>query len=282
MESLWLFFLEPFSFPFMQKAFFLGLLISSTCAVFSCFLILKGWSLMGDAISHSILPGIGIAYILGLPLFLGAFGAGIFCAFMIFFVKNNSHLKEDVVMGVIFSGMFAFGLVILTKIETDVHLLHIILGNILGLSGGDILEVVLMSSLSFFLFFLKGKDLLLYCFDPVQAYMNGLSTKRIHFLLLILLSLTIVSALKAVGVILVIAMLIIPGAIAFLLSQSFKQMLIIAVVSSIFAVLLGIILSFHLDISTAPMIVCIQSFLFLIALFVKRKNYEKKRNLLIQ
>ena len=238
--------------------------------------ILKGWSLMGDAVSHSVLPGLAIAYVVQIPLAIGAFIAGLFCAFLTGFLKENSRIKEDAVMGIVFSGMFAFGLVLLTKIETDVHLLHVLFGNILGISTQDFLESGAIAIICSLIMLIKRKDMFLYCFDPAHANVLGLPVRLLHFSLLVLLALTIVSALKVAGIILVIAMLIAPGAISFLLSKSFDTMLLIAVSVSVFSCFMGTILSFHFDTATAPLIVVIQSLFFLWALFQTTRASSKR------
>lgn len=266
MDTLYSFLIEPLSHDFMQRALIISTMIGVVCSVFSCFLVLKGWSLMGDAVSHAVLPGIAIAYVIGMPMAIGAFAAGLFCAVGTGYLKNNSRVKEDAVMGILFSGMFALGLVLLTKIETDVHLLHILFGNVLGISTRDMVEAGSISAMVTAIMVIKRRDLMLYCFDPVHAAVLGLPIKFLHFGLLILLALTIVSALKAAGIILVVAMLIAPGAIGFLLTRSFDRMMMVAVGVSVFSCLAGTIISFHIDAATAPLIVVIQSLFFLGAL----------------
>jgi manganese/iron transport system permease protein len=218
----------PLSYPFMQRALVVSVIVGAVCAVLSCYLVLKGWSLMGDAISHAVLPGIVLAFILGLPLALGAFAAGLSCALLTGYLKENSRVKEDTVMGIVFSGMFGFGLVIFTKVETDLHLSHVLFGNVLGVSVRDVLETALIAGGTLIAVLVKRRDLLLYCFDPNHARAVGLPVRTLHYGLLILLSLTIVGSLKAVGIILVIAMLVAPGAIGYLLTDRFDRMLVIA------------------------------------------------------
>lgn len=272
-------FTEPFSFYFMQKAFVMTLMVSSCCAIFSCFLVLKGLSLMGDAISHAVLPGVALAYIFHIPLFLGALGAGIFCASSIGFIKNRTHLKEDVVVGIVFSGMFAVGLVLLTKIETDIHLLHILFGHVLGISQSDLYTGIAISSLCLLLLLLKSRDLKLYCFDPNYLKVAGIHHYRIHYFLLTLLSLCVVTALKVSGVVLVIAMLIAPGATAYLLSYSLRAMMFYSFALAIIATLLGCMLSFHLDVDMAPLIVLIQMVFFILSLIKNKLMMGKKERL---
>lgn len=270
--------LEPFFYPFMQRALIMSFCIAVVCSIFSCFLILKGWSLMGDAVSHAVLPGIAVAYVFGIPLLFGAFAAGLFCALSIGFIKAKSRVKEDAVMGIIFSGMFALGLVMVAQIETDIHLMHVLFGNILGLSRYDLYETAIISTLTILIMVLKRKDLMLYCFDPSHAQAIGLPISVLHFGLLILLSLTIVSAMKAAGIILVVAMLITPGAIGFLLTKSFGKMMMIAICASVFSCISATLLSFHLDTATAPLIIVIQSGIF-VAAFTKTifmQNRQRK------
>lgn len=269
MDMLYAFLIEPLSYGFMQRALVISVLIGVVCSIFSCFLILRGWSLMGDAVSHAVLPGLALAYVAGIPLAIGAFVAGIFCALATGFLKENSRVKEDTVMGIVFSGMFALGLVLLTKIETDVHLLHVLFGNVLGISTGDMLEAGLIAAAVSLVMWVKRRDLMLYCFDPGHAAAIGLPVKLLHFGLLVLLSLTIVSALKAAGIILVVAMLIAPGAIGFLLSRTFDRMMAIAVTVSVFSCVAGTLVSYHMDVATAPLIVVMQAVIFVIALLKK-------------
>jgi manganese/iron transport system permease protein len=266
MDFLYTFLIDPLSYEFMQRGLIIASIVGVVCAVFSCFLVLKGWSLMGDAISHAVLPGIVIAYMLSLPLAIGAFVAGLGCALTSGYLKDNSRIKEDAVLGIVFSGMFAFGLVLMTKVQSDIHLLHILFGNMLGVSWGDIYETGAIASLTLLVIALKYKDLVLYCFDPSHAQTVGLPVKALHFGSLIFLALTIVAALKAAGIILVIAMLIAPGAIAYLLTIKFEKMLLIAVAVSLISCWLGTVISFHLDVATAPLIVVIQASAFLATL----------------
>ena len=222
--------LLPFQFPFMQKAFAIALLVAVPMALLSCFLVLKGWSLMGDAISHAVLPGIVLAYIVGLPLAVGAFAAGMFCALATGFLKENSRIKEDTVMGVVFSGMFGLGLVLYAKIQTDVHLDHILFGDMLGVGWAMSCETRPDRRRSCIAVLgILRRDLLLHAFDPQHARAIGLPVGCCTTGCLAVLSLTIVGALKAVGIILAIALLIAPGAIAFLLTRRFEPMLAVSV-----------------------------------------------------
>jgi manganese/iron transport system permease protein len=263
---------DPLAYDFMQRALVVSLLVAAVCAVLSCYLVLKGWSLMGDAISHAVLPGIVIAYVIGLPLVVGAFAAGLSCALLTGYLKENSRVKEDTVMGIVFSGMFGLGLVLFTKVETDQHLNHILFGNVLGVTLRDLIETALIAGGTLLIVLLKRRDLLLYCFDPNHARAIGLPVRMLHYGLLVLLSLTIVSALKAVGIILVIAMLIAPGATAYLLTDRFDRMLLIALVVAMGSAALGTIVSFHIDGATGACIVLVQAFVFVLAFLIAPKR----------
>ncbi|MBL9210368.1 MAG: metal ABC transporter permease [Opitutaceae bacterium] len=258
--------LEPFQFPFMVDAMVVGVAVGAVCAVLSCYLVLKGWSLMGDAISHAVLPGIVIAYAVGLPLALGAFLSGLACAVLTGYIKANSRVKEDTVMGVVFTGLFAFGLVLFTKVKSDLHLDHILFGNILGLEPGDLRDTLLVAGLTLAVVLALRRDLLLFCFDPGYARTIGLHTRFLYYLLLSLLAVTIVVSLKAVGIILVIAMLVTPGCIGYLLTDRFGRMLAIAVASAVGSSFLGVYASFFLNASTGACIVLLQAGVFLVAL----------------
>lgn len=258
--------LEPLQFPFMVDAMIVGVAVGAVCAVLSCYLVLKGWSLMGDAISHAVLPGIVIAYAVGAPVAVGAFVSGLLCAILTGFIKANSRVKEDTVMGVVFTGLFAFGLVLFTKVKSDLHLDHILFGNILGLEPGDLRSSVLVAGLTLVVVLALRRDLLLFCFDPGHARTIGLRTTVLYYLLLSLLAVTIVVSLQAVGIILVIAMLVTPGCIGYLLTDRFGRMLAIATASAVGSAVLGVYVSFFLDASTAACIVLLQAGVFLVAL----------------
>ena len=254
--------IEPLRFGFMQQALAMGALIGAVGAVLSCFLVLRGWSLMGDAISHAVLPGIVLAYIAGLPLALGAFASGLFCALATGWIKTRSRIKEDAVMGVVFTGMFAVGLVLFSKTPSDLHLDHILFGNILGLSAAQIWETGALSLVVLAVILALRRDLFLVCFDPTHARALGLSVRGLTYLLLIQLSLAIVAAIQAVGLVLVIAVLITPGATAQLLTRRFDWMIVVAVVVSVGSALAGVYLSYFIDGAPAACIVLVQALVF--------------------
>lgn len=257
--------LQPFQLEFMRYALIISVLVAVPTALLSCFLVLKGWSLMGDAISHAVFPGVVIAYIVGFPYAVGAFAAGMICALATGFLKENSRIKQDTVMGVVFSGMFGLGLVLYVNIQSDVHLDHILFGDMLGVDLGDIVETGLIAAVATGIIVVKWRDLLLHAFDPAQARAIGLPVRFLHYGLLSILSLTIVGALKAVGIIMAIAMLIAPGAIAFLLARKFSGMLALAVLIAVVASFLGVYLSFFIDSAPAPTIVLLMTVGFVAA-----------------
>jgi manganese/iron transport system permease protein len=262
----------PLAYPFMQRGLVVAVLVGAVCAVLSCYLVLKGWSLMGDAISHAILPGLVGAVALGLPLAIGAFATGLGTAVAIGWIKENSRVKEDTVMGIVFSGMFGLGLVLFTRIDTDQHLLHVLFGNLLGVTPRDLVETALVAGLTLAVVLAKRRDLLLYCFDAAHARAIGLPVRVLYYLLLALLAMTIVASLKAVGVILVVAMLVAPGAIAYLLTDRFERMLVIATAVAVGSSVMGTLLSFHIDGATGPCIVLVQTAVFVLAFFLAPKH----------
>lgn len=263
---------EPLAYPFMQTALLTSAFIGVVCAVLSCFLILKGWALMGDAVSHAVLPGVVLAYILAIPLSIGAFVSGLASALLIGFIKRRSRVKEDAVIGLVFTAFFAFGLILLSRTVSDTHLSHILYGNLLGIETDDLVQVIVAGTLTLGTILVIRRDLLLFCFDPNHARAIGLNTAALYYTLLVLLALTIVAALQAVGVILVIAMLITPGAIGYLLTDRFERMLLIASAAALVAAVGGVYLSFYLDASTAGCIVVVQALLFFVAVFVAPKG----------
>lgn len=270
MNALLGFVTQPLAHDFMQRGLVVALLVGSICAMLSCYLVLKGWSLMGDAVSHAVLPGIVLAFITGLPLAVGAFAAGLGCALATGYLQAHSRVKEDAVMGIVFSGLFALGLVMFVKVETDQHLNHILFGNMLGVQLRDVAETALIALPAMAFLLIRRRDLMLYCFDPAHARAIGLRVGFLHYGLLVLLALTIVASLKAVGIILVIAMLIAPGAIGLIVTRRFGPMMIVAVLAATGSCLLGTLLSFHLDAATGPMIVVVQSLLFALLVIMRQ------------
>lgn len=264
-------FLEPLQYSFMVKAIWVSAFVGIVCAVLSCYITLKGWSLMGDAVSHAVVPGVVVAYALNIPFALGAFIFGFGATVAIGYVKSKTRLKEDTVIGVIFTGFFALGLVLVTKIPSNIDLFHILFGNVLGISPEDIIQTLIAGSITLVVILIRRKDLLLFCFDPNHAKAIGLNTKTIYYTLLSLLALTIVTALQTAGIIMVVAMLVTPGAIAYLLTDRFDQMLILSIVSSVLSCVLGTYLSYHFDVSTGGSIVVLMTVIFILAMIFATK-----------
>jgi manganese transport system permease protein len=258
--------LEPLHQLFMQRALGIGMLVAVVCAVLSCFMTLKGWALMGDAVSHAVLPGVVLAYALGLPFALGAFVFGVGSVGVIGWIREHTRVKEDTAIGLVFTGFFALGLVLISKLRSSVDLSHILFGNLLGITDGDIVQTILISLVVLGVLAVRGRDLLLFCFDPSHARSIGLRTGRLHYLLLTLLSLAAVAGLQAVGIILVVAMLVTPGATAYLLTDRFGPMTLLAVASALTATLVGLLASYWLDASTAGCIVVVQTLLFILVM----------------
>lgn len=271
--------LEPFQFSFMVNAMVISTIVAIPCALLSVFLVLKGWALMGDAMSHAVFPGIVLAWIAGIPLAIGAFIAGLFCAVATGYLDDNSRIKRDTLMGIVFSGMFGAGLVLYVSIQSEVHLDHILFGDMLGVSFSDIVQTLVITLGIALIIGLKWKDLLLHAFDPHQAKASGLNTTLLHYGLLCMIALTIVATLKSVGIILSISLLIAPGAIAILLTRRFSSALILAVSLSVIISFLGVYLSFFLDSAPAPTIVLLFTVIFIAAFIGSTLRDRRRENL---
>lgn len=275
---MWEILLEPFGYEYMNKAIILSTAIGAICAFISAYLMLKGWSLIGDALSHAVVPGVAIAYAFSLPYAVGAFFSGILAAISILWIKSISKIKEDAVIGFIFSTFFALGLLIISLNPTSVDVQNIILGNILGIADEDITQIAIIIGVCLVLLLLFWKDLLLIFFDETQAITVGLSPIFYKVLFFTLLSACVVAALQTVGAILVIAMVITPGATAYLLTDKFNRLLIIAVLLGAGTSAVGVYLSYYLDGATGGVIVCLQTLLFLIAfLFAPKYGLVNRR-----
>ena len=273
--------LDPLTHEFMRRALMVSALVGGVCGLLSCYMTLKGWALMGDAVSHAVMPGVVVAYALGLPFSLGAFVFGVGSVALIGFIKQKSRIKEDTVIGLVFTGFFALGIVLVSKIKSNIDLMQILFGSPLGISQSDVNQTLIISFIVIFILLLFRKDLMLYCFDAKHARSIGINTGILHYLLLTLLSLSAVVGLQTVGIILVVAMLITPGATAYLLTDRFDEMTLIAVVSSSFSSVLGVYISYWSDIETGGSIVLVQTLIFLIAfLFAPRYGIFKNQTLL--
>jgi len=273
--------LDPLTHDFMRRALMVSALVGGVCGLLSCYMTLKGWALMGDAVSHAVMPGVVVAYALGLPFSLGAFVFGVGSVTLIGFIKQKSRIKEDTVIGLVFTGFFALGIVLVSKIKSNIDLMQILFGSPLGISQSDVNQTLIISFIVISILLIFRKDLMLYCFDAKHARSIGINTGMLHYLLLTLLSLSAVVGLQTVGIILVVAMLITPGATAYLLTDRFDQMTLLAVISSSFSSILGVYISYWSDIETGGSIVLVQTLIFLIAfLFAPRYGIFKKQSLI--
>ncbi|NYD68153.1 metal ABC transporter permease [Agromyces atrinae] len=263
--------IEPLGYDFMQRAFAVTMTAAIVCGVLSCWLVLIGWSLMGDAVSHAVLPGVVIAYLLGTPFALGALVFGLAAVALIGLVRSTSRVKEDAAIGVVFTTLFALGIVLISIFPSQTDLSHILFGNLLGVSIGDLVQVLVLGAIALTLLVLKRRDLTLYAFDPSHANAIGINPKVLGGLLLGLLALTVVVSLQAVGVILVVAMLIIPGATAYLLTDRFGRMLVISPAIAAVCSVIGLYASYYIDASSGGMVVLTMGCAFALAyLFAPR------------
>ena len=254
--------LEPLTYDFMSRALLVAVVASVVCALLSCWLVLIGWSLMGDAVSHAVLPGVVLAYVVGAPFALGALIFGLLAVTLIGTLRDTSRIKEDAAIGVVFTTLFALGIVLISVTPSQTDLSHILFGNLLGVSTEDLLQVIILGVFAFAILLFKRRDLTLYAFDPTHAHAIGLSPRALGALLLGLLALTAVIALQAVGVVLVVALLIIPGATAYLLTDKFSRMLLIAPLLSAASAIIGIYASYYIDAASGGMVVLTQGLLF--------------------
>ncbi|WP_224386880.1 metal ABC transporter permease [Pseudonocardia sp. ICBG1293] len=249
------FLLEPLQFGFLQRALLAAVVAGTVGALLSCWLTLVGWSLMGDAVSHAVLPGVVLAYIVGIPFGVGAFVFGAGAVGLIGVVRRTSRVKEDAAIGVVFTVLFALGLVLLSRTPSDTDLMHILFGNLLGLSTGDLVQIVVLGAVTVAVVLLRHRDLTLVAFDRVHAHAIGIDPRRVEALLLGLLALAVVVALQAVGIVLVVAVLVVPGATAYLLTDRMETMLVVAVLVAVGAGVAGVYASYWADVSTGGSVV---------------------------
>lgn len=254
--------INPLAYDFMLKAILVSSLVGVVCALLSCFLVLKRWSLMGDAVSHSVLPGVVLAYMMSLPFSIGAFVFGLGGVIGIGYIKQKVRLKDDAVIGIVYTTLFALGLVLVSKVPSNIDLMHILFGYVLGISTADAWQIGVIAVVVAGILIALRRSLLLYAFDPDHARAIRLRVSIYHYLLLTLLALTVVASVQTVGIILVIAMLITPGAIAHLLTDRFDRMLGIAVGVSVLACLVGAYSSYYFDVSTGGAMVLVLGLLF--------------------
>ncbi len=266
---------EPFTFDYMRRAFWLTMLTCGVCAILSGFLILRGWSLLGDALAHAVLPGVAAAYILQWPYALGAMLAGGMASWSMTLIQHSTRLRADAVMGLVFTAFLAIGLLLASMFPVAVNLQALVLGNPLAIAEGDLWQCIGLSLVALILLFCRWRDLQLLFFDPQQAQACGLPILRLKFLFFALLTSSIVAALQAVGAVLVMAMLVTPGAAAFLLTRHFPRLLLLAWLMGVASAFLGTYLSFFLDGATGGMIVLVQATFFILALFLKSRQFSR-------
>lgn len=264
--------LEPFTYDYMINAMWVSALVGAVCAFLSAYLMLKGWALIGDALSHSIVPGVAGAYLLGLPFSLGAFLAGGLAAGAMLFLNNRTKLREDAIIGLIFTSFFGLGLFIVSLAPTAINIQTIVLGNILAITPGDTLQLVIISLVSFAVLLLLWKDLFVVFFDEDHARSMGLRPNLLKAIFFTLLSACTVAAMQTVGAFLVIAMVVTPGATAYLLADRFPRLIMIAVAIGTLSSVIGAYLSYFLDGATGGVIIVLQTLAFLVALVFAPKH----------
>lgn len=256
---------DPFTYVFMQRALAIAVVAALVCAVLSCWLVHLGWSLMGDAISHAVLPGVVLAYIVGWPFAVGAVVFALLAVVLIGAVRTTSIVTEDTAMGVVFTGLFASGLVLISVYPSEVDVTHVLFGNILGVTASDLIQVVVIALIVLAVLLVWRADFTLFAFDPVYAAAIGLRVGILRWVLLGALALTTVAALQAVGVILVVALLITPGATALLWTRNFRTMLVLAPIVSVSSALVGLYASYYADVSSGAAIVVVLCIHFVVA-----------------
>lgn len=270
--------LMPFTYDYMVNAIFISALVGGVCAFLSAYLMLKGWSLIGDALSHSIVPGVAAAYMLGLPFALGAFFSGGLAATTMLFLNQRTKLKEDAIIGLIFTSFFGLGLFMVSLAPTSVNIQTIVLGNILAITPEDRVQLLLIAGISLFILILKWKDLMVVFFDENHARSIGLNPNALKILFFTLLSACTVAALQTVGAFLVIAMVVTPGATAYLLSDRFSRVIMFSVFIGAASSFVGAYLSYFIDGATGGIIVVLQTIVFIVAfLFAPKHGYLATR-----
>lgn len=263
---------EPFTYDYMLNAMWVSALVGGVCAFLSCYLMLKGWSLIGDALSHSIVPGVAGAYMLGLPFAIGAFFSGGLAAAAMLFLNQRTKLKEDAIIGLIFSAFFGLGLFMVSISPTSVNIQTIVLGNILAITPEDTLQLAIIGFVSLAILLVKWKDLMVAFFDENHARSIGLNPTALKVMFFTLLSASTVAALQTVGAFLVICMVVTPGATAYLLTDRFPRLLVIAVIIGSVTSFVGAYASYFLDGATGGIIVVLQTAIFLVAFFFAPKH----------
>jgi manganese transport system permease protein len=261
------FFEALFQYEFLQKALFTSVMVGIICGIVGCFIILRGMALMGDAISHAVLPGVAISYMLGVSFFFGAVITGVLTAIGIGYVSQNSRIKHDMAIGIMFTSMFAVGIVIITLMKSSADLYHILFGNVLAVRMSDMWMTLGIGVLVIGLVVLFYKELLVSTFDPTMAQSYGLPNKWIHYALMVVLTMVTVASLQTVGIVLVVAMLITPAATAYLLTNRLSVMIYLAAFFGIIASVFGLYFSFTYNLASGATIVLVSAFLFAMAFF---------------
>lgn len=256
--------IEPLQYGFMQRSLLVAIIVGILCAVVGNYLLVRRLALLGDAISHSLLPGLAIAFVLGINLYIGAFIAGVLSAILIGWIHTRSPIKEDAAMGIVFSAFFSLGITLITLIQKDnkIDLNHFLFGNILGVTFDEVRDVLIIAAVVLLTIVLLYKELLFFCFDPLGAQATGLPVQWFNTGLMVLVALTVVASMKTVGVILVLALLITPAATAYLLVPRFHIMMLLAAGIGAFSSVCGLYLSYYLNLPSGPAIVMIASALF--------------------
>jgi manganese/iron transport system permease protein len=277
LELLW----EPLQYGFMQRSLVVAVLVGIICAVVGSYLMVRRLAMLGDAISHSLLPGLAIAFALGVNLYIGAFIAGVFSTVIIAWIQTRSPIKEDAAMGIVLSSFFALGITLITVIQRDnkIDLNHFLFGNILGVSSGEVRDTAIIAVVVLVTVVLLYKELLFYSFDPLGAQAAGLPVNLLNFGQMILIALTVVASMKSVGVVLVLAMLITPGAIAYLLVPRLHQVMLLGALLGMVASVAGLYLSYYYNIPSGPAIVLVISGLFFLTLLFSPRYGVLKRSL---
>lgn len=263
---------DAFDYGFMRRALLAALVVGSVCGVLSCFVILKRWALLGDAISHAVLPGVAVAYLLGWPFFIGAFLTGAATSVGIGFLERHTRLKADAAMGLMFTAAFALGVVIISQIATSTHLMHVLFGNVLGVGMNALALILVAGVVAVGATLVFYRELFVYTFDEVHARALGMNTTVIHYGLILLLTLTIVASLETVGIVLVVAMLITPGATAYLLTDRLPRMIPLAALFGAASAVIGLLIAFHYDVASGGAMVLVATALFAVTLLVAPRH----------
>jgi manganese/iron transport system permease protein len=266
--------IEPLQYGFMQRSLIIAIIVGLLCAVVGSYLMVQRLALLGDAISHSVLPGLAIAFMVGANIYIGALIAGIISTMAIAWIKTRSPIKEDAAMGIVFSAFFALGITLITVVQKTqkIDLNHFLFGNILGVTSDEVRDTAIIAALVLIVIVLLYKELLFYTFDPIGAQAAGLPVNKLNFGLMLLIALTIVASMKTVGVILVLSLLITPGATAYLLVKRLHEVMILGALVGVISSISGMYLSYFYNLPSGPAIVLVASGLFLLALLFSPRH----------